>query len=100
LFAEINSSKVDTFCSTEDTNKIKKVYLEELKTFFSIMAFCPYMTYLKMNRINNMDIKSYLRNIFKKINDDCNEHLRLLRFRVLAADDKIIIKLEKIDNRL
>jgi len=91
----------DSFCSTENTNKIAKVYLEEIndiKDVYSIMALCPYMTYLKVNRINNMNIKSYLRNIFKKIKHDGNEHLRLLCFRVVAADDNIIIQLEKMIN--
>jgi hypothetical protein len=91
----------DTSCSTEGTNKITKVYLEEIndiQDIYFIMAFCPYMAYLKVNLINNMDIESYLRNIFKKINHDCIEHLRLLCFRVLAADDEMIKKLDKMIN--
>jgi len=93
--------EVETFCSTEDTTKITQVYLEEIndiKDVYLIMALCPYMTYLKVNRLNNMDIKCYLRNIFKKIKHNGNEHLRLLCFRVPAADDKIIIMLEKMIN--
>jgi len=38
------------FCTTEDTSKITKVYLEEINDINDIhflMGLCPYMTYLK-----------------------------------------------------
>jgi hypothetical protein len=95
----LHEEEIDIFCSTKYTNKITKVYFEEInhiKDIYFIMTLCPSMTYLKVNLINNMDIQFYLRNIFKKINHDCIEHLRLLCFRVLAADDEIIKKLDKM----
>ncbi|CAF3868515.1 unnamed protein product [Rotaria sp. Silwood1] len=48
-----------------------------------------------------MDFKFVLRYILKKIKYDCNEHLRLLCFRVPTADETIeklnrMINLEKL----
>jgi hypothetical protein len=45
-----------------------------------------------------MDIESFLRNIFNKINHERNEYLRSLSFKVPAADDRLIQTLEEMIN--
>ncbi len=88
-------------CSTESTSKITKVYLEKMiniKDVYYLMALCPYMTHFKVDFINDMDVKVFLRKIFKKLNHGRNKHLRSLCFRVQATDDEYIKKLEEVIN--
>ncbi len=89
------------FPSTESFNQIKKVYLEKMFTIeevYSLMKLCPYMSYLKIDSLDNMKVDVFIRNVLKKINHDSNQHLRLLCFRVPASDDPMIQTLEKMKN--
>ena len=54
------------------------------------------MTYLKVEFINNMDIQLFVRFILTKIITKSNSQLQLLCFRVAAADNKIIDKLNNM----
>jgi hypothetical protein len=65
---------------------------------YFLMVLCPYMEYLKVDCIKNMDIESFLRNIFNKINHERNEYLRSLSFKVPAADARLIQKLKEMIN--
>ncbi len=87
------------FCSTESTSKITKVYLQainNMKDVYFLMALCPYMTHLKIDWLDDVDIELFLRNILKRINHIRNEYFRSLCFHVVAADDQIIRKLDKM----
>jgi hypothetical protein len=89
----------DILLSREDTSKITKVYLEimmEITDIYFLMILCPYMNYLKIGFINDMDGKLFLRQMLNKINSEHNKYLRLLCFRIPAADDNIIRKLKKL----
>jgi len=76
-------------------NQIKKVYLKkmiQIEEIYFLIDLCPHMTYLKVDSFNNMNIELFLLLILMKI--ICSNHqLRLLCFRIRAADEKIIEKL-------
>ena len=96
---DLCKEEVDILCSREDTNQITKVYLEtmmDMSDIYFLMVLCPHMEYFRVDVIINMDAKSFVREILQKINFEQNEYLRLLRFRVQAADDQIMKNLKKI----
>jgi len=96
---ELCEEEVDIFLSTEDTSKIKKVYLKKMNDIpeiYFLMVLCPYMEYLQVDCINDMDVEFFVRDILKKINDECNQYLRSLYFKVPAADDRLIQKLKEM----
>ncbi len=77
-------------------NQITKVYLKKMtaiEEIYFLIKLCPHMTYLKVGSLNNMNIGLCIRLILMKIS---NRQLRLLCFRVIAADDQIIEKLNKM----
>jgi hypothetical protein len=106
LLPEINSlqiyflSHVNTIDMNEQNiklfslqNQIKKVYLKKMtniEQIYFLIELCPRMIYLKLDFVNNINI---LRLILMKIN---NHQLRLLTFRVRAADDQICEILNKM----
>ncbi|CAF1044257.1 unnamed protein product [Rotaria sp. Silwood1] len=97
----LNSEEIHTLSSIEDTSKVTKVYLEimyNIEDFYFLLELCPYMEYCKVNSIKRIDYRFVLRYIFKKIKDDCNDHLRLLCFRIPTADDEMIKKLKRMIN--
>jgi hypothetical protein len=70
----------------------------EITDIYFLMELCPYMNYLKIGFINDMDVELFVRQMLNIINSEHNQYLRLLCFCVPAADDKIIRKLEKMIN--
>ncbi|CAF3162159.1 unnamed protein product [Rotaria sp. Silwood2] len=83
-------------CSIEDISKITKVYLEKMniiEEFYFLLALCPFMTYFKVDSINDMNIESILEKIVEKINRDSNNYLRRLCFYIPMADDRMIQQL-------
>ena len=52
----------------------------------------PYMSYLKVNWINNMPDNIFVRMILEKTNDKCNRYLHLLCVQVPTANDETIKK--------
>jgi hypothetical protein len=79
-------------------NQIKKVilqYLNNIEEVYFLIELCPHMIYLLVYDIRNMDIELFLRSMIKY-----PHQLRLLGFGLSAADDQMIIKLEKIIVRL
>ncbi len=98
---DLCEEEIDIFLSTEDTSKIVKVYLtemNEIQEIYFLMSLCPYMQYLIVKCINDMDVELFVRQMLDKINFEHNRYLRLLCFLVPAADDEIIRKLEKMIN--
>ncbi|CAF3042665.1 unnamed protein product [Rotaria sp. Silwood2] len=100
----LSAEELDIANTVLNKNKIIKVYLEKINYIEEIffMKFCPHMTFLKVNCINNIDIESCLRNILENIKHESHDNLRSLCFRVPTADDKIIETLQKMinDNKL
>jgi len=85
--------------SVKERSKISKVYLCEMidiEEVYFLMKLCPYMEYLRVDCVHNMDIESFLREIFKKIKDDNNDYLRSLCFQIPAADDRLIQNLKQM----
>jgi hypothetical protein len=98
---ELCEEEVDIFLSTEDTSKIKKVYLKKMidtPDIYFLMVLCPYMEYLQVDCINHIDVEFFVRDILKKIKHDSNDYLRSLYFKVPAADDRLIEKLKEMIN--
>jgi hypothetical protein len=60
-----------------------------------LLAICPYLNYLKIEHLNDIDIQLFLGHVLKKIHHDCNDHFRSLCFGVPIADDQIIKTLQK-----
>jgi len=80
-------------------NQITKVYLRKMihiDDVYFLIELCPRMTYLKVDFSNHMDIEVIIPLIFMKINTKYNHQLRLLCFRIVAADEKLIEKLNKM----
>jgi len=50
----------ELFVRQEKVNQIQEIYF--------LMILCPYMTYLMMDSPNDMDIQTFFRTIFNKIN--------------------------------
>ncbi len=95
----LSAEELVILCSISNKCKITKVYLEkmdEIEQIYLFMTLCPYLTYLKVGFINNINIELFLRNILKKINDKCNNHLHSLCFHIPIADDKLVKKFEQI----
>jgi hypothetical protein len=96
---ELCEKEVDIFLSTEDTSKIKKVYLKKMidtPEIYFLMVLCPYMEYLQVDCINDMHVELFVRRIVNKINNECNQYLRSLYFKVPASDDRLIQNLKQM----
>jgi hypothetical protein len=68
----------------------------DITDIYFLMVLCPHIEYLRVDSINDMDAESFVREILHKINHEQNQYLRLLCFRVEAADDQTIKNLEKM----
>ena len=87
------------FSWVSETNKITKVYLEEMndiKELDFLLGLCRYVNHLQINSLHNINIESFIREILIRINDDSNEDLCLLCLRIPTADDQLIEKLKKM----
>jgi hypothetical protein len=102
---KITVNELFTLWSMEGRSKITEVYLEEINDVQELdflFIICPYIGYFKVGYINIMDVQSFLRTIFKKINHYDNHQLRSLCFHVQTPDDRIVedikemIKCEKL----
>jgi hypothetical protein len=81
------------------TNKITKVYLEQMNDFKELnflLGLCCYVKHLHINSLQNINIESFIREILIRITGDSNEDLCLLCLRIPTADDQLIEKLKKI----
>ncbi|CAF3684822.1 unnamed protein product [Rotaria sp. Silwood1] len=97
----LDSEELISDLSINHTSKVRKIYLQtmyEIREFSILLNACPYMEYLKVDYTEKMNFKFVLRYILKKIKYDCNEHLRLLCFRVPTVNDETIEKLNKMIN--
>jgi len=82
-------------------NKITKVYLEKMNAIeevYFLMKLCPRMTYLKVDFINCMDVKLFVKFILMKIKNECNQYLRSLCLHSPIRDDEIVEKLQEMIN--
>ncbi|CAF1412273.1 unnamed protein product [Rotaria sordida] len=78
--------------------KITKVYIKQINVindFYNIATVCPRMVYFETKYINNIDIQSFLRNIFNTNNDHSN-CLRSLIFDIPTTNDEIIKNFDTI----
>jgi hypothetical protein len=89
-----------------ETNKITKVYLEQMNDFKELdflLGLCRYVKHLHINYPHDINIESFIREILIRITNDTNEDLCLLCLRIPTADDQLIEKLKEIidiDGRL
>ncbi|CAF4321634.1 unnamed protein product [Rotaria sp. Silwood2] len=97
---ELDYEEFSMASSTRESSKVKKVYIENLNKIddiFLLMALCPYMTYLKIDHINvtNDNVESILNYFIGTSYDNQRNLVRLLCFRIPAADDGTIKKLKR-----
>lgn len=81
------------------TSKIAKVYLEEINDIQELdflFMLCPRIEYFQIGRINIIDIKSFLRSFFNKINQYDIDYLHSLCFHVQTSSDRIIEDIEEM----
>ncbi|CAF1138060.1 unnamed protein product [Adineta steineri] len=89
---DLNLKEISIFYSIHLTNQIKKIYLRNLtniKQIDFLMKFSPYLSFLKIDHLHNLDIPSILRQIN-------HTYLNSLCLYVPTADDKMINNLNKI----
>ncbi len=89
----------EMFSLLTSQNQITKVYLKEMKTMediYFLIELCPRMTYLKVEFLQKINIQLFVRFILMKINMEFHHQLRLICFRVISADEKLIEKLNKM----
>jgi len=85
----------EVLSSISKKNKITKVNLlnmVNIEDVYFLIQLCPRMTYLKVDCINKMDVEVFVRSVLTK----SNHRLRLLCFRITAADNEMIRKLDKM----
>ncbi|CAF1328554.1 unnamed protein product [Rotaria sordida] len=95
----LSKKQIERFLQISERSKITKVYFEttnDIEEVYFLMLLCPHMNYLQINSINNINIKLFIRNILIKINNNCNEYLRLLFIHIPTADNQMIIELKKM----
>jgi hypothetical protein len=83
-------------------NNITKVYLVKMNTIeevYFLIKLCPRVTYLKVNLDNNIDHEVFLKDLLVKINNDCNQYLRLLCLHIPTVNNEMINKLQNMINR-
>ncbi|CAM2721298.1 unnamed protein product [Rotaria socialis] len=64
---------------TSSSSKITKVYFQYVETMEEIVfifKLCPCLTYLKVDIMNEIDYKSFLKDILPNIHKKCNQYLR------------------------
>ncbi|CAM4847207.1 unnamed protein product [Rotaria magnacalcarata] len=64
---------------TSSNSKITKVYFQYVETMEEIVfifKICPCLTYLKADIMNEIDYKSFLKDILPRIHKKCNQYLR------------------------
>ncbi len=95
---ELSVEELYDFCSIIIDSKIQRVHLEEMNDMqdFDCIRIYPHMMYLKVKRLNNMNIQFFLRTISKKIDGTHNSSLRSLCFHLPVADNQMIKKLEQM----
>jgi hypothetical protein len=89
------------FPSTTSTNRITKVYLENMfhiEEVYSMMELCPYMSYFKIDYLEDMMVHVFIRLILNKVKCESNQYLRLLCVPAPKTDDSIIRILETMKN--
>ena len=100
-FNESISKELKSRCWTESTKELTKVYfrfLDDVEDIYFFKTLYPCMVYLKLNCIEDVDVRSLLRTVLKRNNPEFCDSLRSLCFRIPATDDKMIISLaEMID---
>ncbi|CAF1276977.1 unnamed protein product [Adineta steineri] len=88
-----------TTSALEHASNIKYVCLEMTFTMDDIsflMSFCPHMEYLNVECIINMNIRSFLREILNKINQNHHKYLHELCIYIITADDQMIKQLKQM----
>lgn len=95
---ELTVKELYILFSMKEKSKITKVHLEEIgddRQLDFIFTICPYMEYFKVGCTNTMDIQTFLRTIFKKM----NHHLRSLCLHLPTANDQIVQNIEQMIKR-
>ncbi|CAF1511477.1 unnamed protein product [Adineta steineri] len=87
------------FLLISKTNKITKVYLENMTGIEQVdilIKLCPRMNYLQINNINDMEVELFLKEILSIQMEDIDNCLCSLCFRIPLLDDQMMETLEEM----
>ncbi|CAF3465626.1 unnamed protein product [Rotaria sp. Silwood1] len=99
---KVDYKKFSVASSIKKRSKIKNVYIKNVKNIddiFLLMTLCPHITYLKIDNINvinqNVNVESIVNDFINRSCNNSTNLVRLLCFRIPAADDGTIEKLKR-----
>jgi hypothetical protein len=98
----LSSDKESVLRTISSTNRIKKVNLktmDDIEGVYFLLELCPHLIYLRVDDINNMDMKLFVRLILMKMKTQHQSKFQLLCFHVRAADDQTIKQLNEMINK-
>jgi hypothetical protein len=61
--------------------------MNNIEEIYFLLELCPHLIYLRVDYINNMDMKLFVRFILMKMKTQHQSKLQLLCFRIPAAVD-------------
>ncbi|CAF1171652.1 unnamed protein product [Adineta steineri] len=89
----LSKKETDIFLFISETNKITKVYLENMTGIEQVdilIKLCPRMNYLQINNINDMEVELFLKEILNIKMEDIDNCLCSLCFRIPLLDDQMM----------
>ncbi|CAF4004544.1 unnamed protein product, partial [Adineta steineri] len=95
----LSTNETDIFLFISKTNKITKVYLENMTGIEQVdilIKLCPRMNYLQINNINDMEVELFLKEILSIQMEDIDNCLCSLCFRIPLLDDQMMETLEEM----
>jgi hypothetical protein len=95
----LSSDEESVLRTISSTNRITKVNLntmDNIEEVYFLLELCPHLIYLKVDDIDNMDMKLFVRLILMKMKTQEQSKLQLLCFHVPAADDQTMKQLNKM----
>jgi len=96
---KLTDKEFTMFYSMHLRSKITKVYFEEIgdiRVLDFFLTLCPYVRYVKIGRINTMNVQLFLHDIFETIHYNYYHHFRSLCFPVQTPDDRIVEIIEEL----
>jgi hypothetical protein len=94
----LSNDKESVLPTVSSTNQITKVNLKtmnNIEEMYFLMELCSHLIYLRVDDINNLDMKLFVRLILMKMKTQHQSKFQLLCFHVQAADDQMIKQLNK-----
>jgi hypothetical protein len=85
-----------TILSTVRITKVNFTTMKNIEEVYFLIELCPHLIYLRVDDLNNMDMKLFVRLILMKMKTHHQSKFQLLCFHVSAADDETIKRLNNM----